>query len=449
MNEKQQLAVTTLGNVLLIAGAGSGKTFTIINKINYLIENNLYKENEILAISFTNESVNDIKRKIKYNIDVKTFHKLALDLIRDDNTKIAKESTLTYLIKEYINKPQNKRQKKIIRKILLENTKNNLINLISTFINLYKANYSNIDYLIFLYKNAHFITKDYLLLIIEIYLLYQNELSSSGYLDFNDMINIGTVKINNNEVKTKYKFVIIDEFQDTSLIRFNLIKAIINQNKGYLFAVGDDYQSIYRFSGCDLKILINLKDHLENLTIINLDYNYRNNQTLVNIANNFIMKNKKQIKKNTICLKDTEKPVKIVFYKNEKTCLEKIIKLIDGPILILGRNNKDKETFNVSETDNIKFLTIHKSKGLEEDNIIIVNLLNITNSLPSKIKNQQIINLLSFKETIPYEEERRLFYVALTRTRNSAYLLVPYHNYSLFVKELIKENKKDLEVIKL
>ena len=104
MNEKQQLAVTTLGNVLLIAGAGSGKTFTIINKINYLIENNLYKENEILAISFTNESVNDIKRRIKYNIDVKTFHKLALDLIRDDNTKIAKESMLTFLIKEYINK---------------------------------------------------------------------------------------------------------------------------------------------------------------------------------------------------------------------------------------------------------------------------------------------------------------------------------------------------------
>ena len=429
MNEKQQLAVTTLGNVLLIAGAGSGKTFTIINKINYLIENNLYKENEILAISFTNESVNDIKRKIKYNIDVKTSHKLALDLIRDDNTKIAKESMLTFLIKEYLNKPQNKRQKKIIRKILLENTKDNLINLISTFINLYKANYSNIDYLISLYKNAHFITKDYLLLIIEIYLLYQNELSSSGYLDFNDMISIGTAKINNNEVKTKYKFVIIDEFQDTSLIRFNLIKAIIDQNNGHLFAVGDDYQSIYRFSGCDLKILINLKDYLENLTIINLDYNYRNSQTLVNITNNFIMKNKKQIKKNTICLKDTEKPIKIVFYKNEKTCLEKIIKLIGGHILILGRNNK--------------------SKGLEEDNIIIINLLNKTNSLPSKIKNHQIINLLSFKETIPYEEERRLFYVALTRTRNSAYLLVPYSNYSLFVKELIKENKKDLEIIKL
>ncbi len=449
MNEKQKLAVTTKGNVLLIAGAGSGKTFTIINKINYLIENNLYKENEILAISFTNESVNDIKRKIKYNIDVKTFHKLSLDLIRDGNTKIAKESMLTYIIKEYINKPQNKRQKKIIKRILLENTKDNLINLIATFINLYKANYSNIDYLITLYKKAHFITKDYLLLIIEIYLLYQNELSSSGYLDFNDMISIGTTKINNNEVKTKYKFVIIDEFQDTSLIRFNLIKAIITQNNGHLFAVGDDYQSIYRFSGCDLKMLIELKDHLENLTIINLDYNYRNTQTLINIANNFIMKNKNQIKKNTICLKDSDKPIKIVFYKNEKNILEKVIKLNKGPTLILGRNNKDKETFDVKETDNIKFLTIHKSKGLEEDNIIIINLLNKTNSLPSKIKNHQIINLLSHKETIPYEEERRLFYVAITRTRNNAYLLAPYNNYSLFVKELIKDNKNYIEIIKL
>ena len=103
MNEKQKKAVETNGNVLLIAGAGSGKTFTIINKINYVIENKIYKEDEILAISFTNESVNDIKRKIKYNIDVKTFHKLALDLNNDNNIKIAQETFLQYIIDENIN----------------------------------------------------------------------------------------------------------------------------------------------------------------------------------------------------------------------------------------------------------------------------------------------------------------------------------------------------------
>ena len=81
MNEEQQEAVLSLSNTLLIAGAGSGKTFTIINKINYLLDNNIYKEDELLIISFTNESVNDLKRKINYNIDINTFHKLSLDLI--------------------------------------------------------------------------------------------------------------------------------------------------------------------------------------------------------------------------------------------------------------------------------------------------------------------------------------------------------------------------------
>lgn len=448
MNEKQKLAVSSDGNILLIAGAGSGKTFTIINKINYLIENNLFKENEILAISFTNESVNDIKKKIKYNIDVKTFHKLSLDLISSDNTKIAKESMLRYTIEEYITNPHLKRQTKILKRLLLENTKPNLINLIYTFINLYKANYNDPNHLFYLYQKSHFIIKDYLLIIIEIYLIYQNELSSSGYLDFNDMIISATNAISKNIVKTNYKYVIIDEFQDTSLNRFNLINAILKQNNGYLFAVGDDYQSIYRFSGCDLKMFLNLNKYIKNLKIINLDYNYRNNQTLINIANHFIMKNKNQLKKNTICLKDSDKPIKVVFYQNEKTIISQISKKIDGKILILGRNNNDKTTFNVNEDEKIKFLTIHKSKGLEEDNVIIINLINKTNSLPSKIKNHQIIEILTNKESIFYEEERRLFYVAITRSRNNVYLLIPYSNYSIFVKEIIKDNKSDIEILK-
>lgn len=448
MNEKQKLAVTSNGNILLIAGAGSGKTFTIINKINYLIENNLFKENEILAISFTNESVNDIKKKIKYNIDVKTFHKLSLDLIRKDDTKIAKESMLRYTIEEYISSSQLKRQTKIIKRLLLENSKSNLINLIYTFINLYKANYNDPYYLFNLYKKSHFIIKDYLLIIIEIYLIYQNELVSSGYLDFNDMIITATNYIEQNLVKTSYKYIIIDEFQDTSLNRFNLINAILKQNNGSLFAVGDDYQSIYRFSGCDLKMFLNLNNYIKDLKIIHLDYNYRNNQTLINIANHFIMKNKNQLKKNTICLKDSPKPIKIIFYQNEKTIISQIINQINSNILVLGRNNNDQNVFNVIENEKIKFLTIHKSKGLEEDNVIIVNLINKTNSLPSKIKNHQIIEILTNKESIFYEEERRLFYVAITRSRNYVYLLIPYSDYSIFVKEIIKENKTNIEILK-
>ena len=181
--------------------------------------------------------------------------------------------------------------------------------------------------------------------------------------------------------------------------------------------------------------------------IINLDYNYRNNEALINIANNFIMKNKKQIKKDTICTKDSPKPIKIIFYNNQKTIFKKVIDNIDGNITILGRNNKDKDNFNITETDNIRFLTIHSSKGLEDDNIILINLENKITGLPSKIKNHNILNLIIDKDTYPYEEERRLFYVALTRSRNNVYILVPYFNYSIFIKELIKDYKKDIEII--
>ena len=448
MNEKQLEAVKSLENTLVVAGAGSGKTFTIVNKIKYLLDNNIYKENELLIISFTNESVNDLKRKIDYNLDIMTFHKLAITLINNPDMKISNEYYLKYIINEYFNSygKYNKKQNKLIKRILQEMNIDNLKKLIFTFINLYKSNYNDINYLLNLYQKSHFINKIYFKIILEIYHIYNQEIESSNLYDFNDMIKIATNNINNNIIKTNYKYIIIDEFQDTSLNRFKLIDAIMKQNNAKIFVVGDDYQSIYRFSGCNLDIFLNFNKLVSNLNIINLDYNYRNPKEIIDIANSFIMKNKNQIKKETICLKNINKPIKICFYKNKRTAIEKILKYIDTKYLILGRNNTDKDLFNVQDKP---FLTIHKSKGLEEDNIILINLTNNNNSLPSKIKNHKIINKLIKTDYYPYEEERRLFYVALTRTRNNIYLLVPKSNYSIFIKELMKNYKNYIEYINI
>lgn len=448
MNEKQLEAVKSLENTLVVAGAGSGKTFTIVNKIKYLLDNNIYKENELLVISFTNESVNDLKRKIDYNLDIMTFHKLAITLINNPDMKISNEYYLKYIINEYFNSygKYNKKQNKLIKRILQEMDIDNLKKLIFTFINLYKSNYNDINYLLNLYQKSHFINKIYFKIILEIYHIYNQELKASNLYDFNDMIKIATNNINNNIIKTNYKYIIIDEFQDTSLNRFKLIDAIMKQNNAKIFVVGDDYQSIYRFSGCNLDIFLNFNKLVSNLNIINLDYNYRNPKEIIDVANSFIMKNKNQIKKETICLKNINKPIKICFYKNKRTAIEKILKYIDTKYLILGRNNTDKDLFNVQDKP---FLTIHKSKGLEEDNIILINLTNNNNSLPSKIKNHKIINKLIKTDYYPYEEERRLFYVALTRTRNNIYLLVPKSNYSIFIKELMKNYKKYIEYINI
>lgn len=448
MNEKQLEAVKSLENTLVVAGAGSGKTFTIVNKIKFLLDNNIYKENELLIISFTNESVNDLKRKIDYNLDIMTFHKLAINLINNPNMKISNEYYLKFIINEYFNSygKYNKKQNKLIKRILQEMDIDNLKKLIFTFINLYKSNYNDINYLLNLYQKSHFINKIYFKIILEIYHIYNQELESSNLYDFNDMIKIATNNINNNQIKTNYKYIIIDEFQDTSLNRFKLINAIIKQNNAKIFVVGDDYQSIYRFTGCNLDIFLNFNKLVNNLNIINLDYNYRNPKEIIDVANSFIMKNKNQIKKETICLKNINKPIKICFYKNKRTAIEKILKYIDSKYLILGRNNKDKDLFNVQDKP---FLTIHKSKGLEEDNIILINLTNNNNSLPSKIKNHKVINKIIKTDYYPYEEERRLFYVALTRTRNNIYLLVPKSNYSIFIKELMKKYKNYIEYINI
>ena len=448
MNEKQLEAIKSLENTLVVAGAGSGKTFTIVNKIKYLLDNNIYKENELLVISFTNESVNDLKRKIDYDLDIMTFHKLAITLINNPDMKISNEYYLKYIINEYFNSygKYNKKQNKLIKRILQEMDIDNLKKLIFTFINLYKSNYNDINYLLNLYQKSHFINKIYFKIILEIYHIYNQELKASNLYDFNDMIKIATNNINNNIIKTNYKYIIIDEFQDTSLNRFKLIDAIMKQNNAKIFVVGDDYQSIYRFSGCNLDIFLNFNKLVSNLNIINLDYNYRNPKEIIDVANSFIMKNKNQIKKETICLKNINKPIKICFYKNKRTAIDKILKYIDTKYLILGRNNKDKDLFNVQDKP---FLTIHKSKGLEEDNIILINLTNNNNSLPSKIKNHKIINKLIKTDYYPYEEERRLFYVALTRTRNNIYLLVPKSNYSIFIKELMKNYKKYIEYINI
>ena len=448
MNEKQLEAVKSLENTLVVAGAGSGKTFTIVNKIKYLLDNNIYKENELLIISFTNESVNDLKRKIDYDLDIMTFHKLAITLINNPDMKISNEYYLKFIINEYFNSygKYNKKQNKLIKRILQEMDIDNLKKLIFTFINLYKSNYNDINYLLNLYQKSHFINKIYFKIILEIYHIYNQEIESSNLYDFNDMIKIATNNVNNNIIKTNYKYIIIDEFQDTSLNRFKLIDAIMKQNNAKIFVVGDDYQSIYRFSGCNLDIFLNFNKLVSNLNIINLDYNYRNPKEIIDVANSFIMKNKNQIKKETICLKNINKPIKICFYKNKRTAIEKILKYIDTKYLILGRNNTDKDLFNVQDKP---FLTIHKSKGLEEDNIILINLTNNNNSLPSKIKNHKIINKLIKTDYYPYEEERRLFYVALTRTRNNIYLLVPKSNYSIFIKELMKNYKNYIEYLNI
>ena len=437
----------------------------MVGKIRYLIERKCIKEDEILCISFTRDASENLEKNIKknynYNIKVYTFHKLALEFLKNNKYKIANDNLLRYIVDEYFyfimyDKSMKIKLKKVLNKIdtsykniLKLKELENLKRLIITFINLFKTNNYNIAYFLKIKCNKYLLR-----IIIDIYILYEEELRSTNKIDFNDMIVLATKYIKNNNIKN-YKYIIVDEYQDTSYIRYLFLKEIINKTNAKIICVGDDYQSIYRFNGCNLNMFLNFKKYFGYTKVLKINNTYRNSQELINVAGKFIMKNKKQLYKKLRSNKRIDKPIKIMYGNNLKHLLDKIMDKHKN-ILILGRNNFDiNKYFKLNEDSiinykgsNIKYLTIHASKGLEEECVVIINLKDDALGIPNKIKDDKILKCVNGnKDVYPYEEERRLFYVALTRTKSDVYLLVDKKNPSIFVKELIKDSSKYIEYI--
>ena len=165
------------------------------------------------------------------------------------------------------------------------------------------------------------------------------------------------------------------------------------------------------------------------------------------------MKNKKQIRKTLTSKKHLKNPIKIYNYNSPKSDFKKLLKIVyksDKELLVLGRNNNDifnyidkdfkyKNGLYIYENIEFKYMTVHKSKGLESDNVIIINMNDDILWFPSKIKQNKILRLVQKYDKYPYSEERRLFYVALTRTKNNVYLFTKIKNNSIFIKELLKK----------
>ena len=160
------------------------------------------------------------------------------------------------------------------------------------------------------------------------------------------------------------------------------------------------------------------------------------------------MKNPYQINKKISSNKSVKTPIHIYYYKKSiKEVWNQISNNLKEETFILGRNNKDKQIIP-SMSKNMRFMTAHKSKGLEAENVVIINLENLVTSFPSKIEDSEYLNYVIPKEDdYPYAEERRLFYVALTRTKSTVTLLVNKNNPSIFVTELIKDSGKHIKIV--
>lgn len=459
-------------NILVIAGAGSGKTQTIVMKIRKLINERINPE-EILCISFTRESSQNLEKKLKtIGVSVKTFHSLGYEIISKYRTVKIVTNELDKIIDKEIQK--NKNNNKILnlnfKRIgsndnvfnILENNiiinskyKNQLALTIQNFINLFKSsNMQKEDYKLFyrineknnIYeeKKRH---KYFLKLTQKVLKKYEKFLKKNNYIDYNDMINEAT-KIVEKKFTGKYKYIIVDEYQDISLNKVKLIKEIQNKTDAKLIALGDDWQSIYTFTGSNLEVFTKFKKIFKHSKIIKLKYTYRNSKELTKVAGKFISKNPFQITKKIKTSKTNKYPIHIYYYnKSIEEVWEKIREEVKNTeTLILSRNNRDINLLPKLDK-NMKFLTMHKSKGLESDNTIIINLEDSYRSIPSKIKENEFLNYVKPQtDKFKYAEERRLFYVALTRCKNNNYLIVKKDNPSVFVKELLKDSRRYIDV---
>ena len=323
------------------------------------------------------------------------------------------------------------------------------------------------------------------------YYEYQQKLDEQHCIDFEDMINESSELIRKKQIAQEqldYKYIIVDEYQDISRQRYNLIREMSNLCEAKIMAVGDDWQSIYAFSGSVLPLFTRFCDEVGYGQELKITRTYRNAQEIIDIAGTFVQRNDAQIKKKLISPKRIDNPIIIYPYSEEldkgkerekggryhywgasvNKAIENILQSDSAAgkhkvtsILLIGRYGFDArnlcfsgEFFNYDERTGkvystkygsdvkLQFLTAHSSKGLSADNVIIINAKDELYGFPSKIEDDPVLNLVvSNDNSYNYAEERRLFYVALTRTKNRVYIVTPEKRPSEFIKELLREKE--------
>lgn len=310
-------------------------------------------------------------------------------------------------------------------------------------------------------------------LIEPIFQIYKEALSKNDEIDFNDMINKASDLVRNGSFQNPFKYVIVDEYQDISKARFQLLKALRDSSDYDLFCVGDDWQSIYRFAGSDMGYILNFQDFWGPTIISKIETTYRFTKSLIEISGQFVMQNPAQFKK---MIKGNSDDVGFALGEikgyNEQLAVQFMVKKLEelpknSTVYFVGRYAFDAKMLDECQElqchyDNehgvirvlhsrrqdlkMSFITAHRSKGLQADYVFIINNKGKGLGFPSTIQDDPIIDmLLEGKEYFPYAEERRLFYVALTRARKKTFILTIEGQESIFAKELEKQYENELK----
>ena len=508
LDEQQRIAcVLNDCDLEIIAGAGTGKTQTLVAKTSYLIEKKNIKPTEILCLSFSKSCVSDLTERLNHDIETRTLHSLGLYIItKFDNKYIFEDEGFyeffnTYLeeaspkqlfdIKDYcetyLAKPAVKEKLKEMEyeeeklSFLISNTY--IVKDLKQFINLFKGKDYDVSDLSKLKKACekdlegskyYFKNMGFLNIADSVFRHYQSFLSRNQMIDFNDMINKAIKYVNEFGFDENYKYIFVDEYQDMSYKNFQLLKAIKEKTHANLVVVGDDWQSIYGFRDSDLGLFTNFYEYFPDAKRVFIEKTYRNPQELIDTAGKFIMKNENQYKKSLKSDTSINKPIKILYHSlNSERENNTIYNLIynlsqDNEVLILGRHKKDIDEF-LKETDlvkkgrsrthkkitdkyenieNVEFRTIHKAKGLEADYTIIIQVIDDWLGFPNKLSPPYFMTFIqNWDKEDKFEEERRLFYVALTRAKKGVYIFTTQSNESKYIDELIDDSPSNLEIV--
>jgi len=332
--------------------------------------------------------------------------------------------------------------------------------LIVTFMNLMKSNkFEPGD----IKKKSDKRTRVFLDVFTPIYQRYKDHLAKKSMLDFNDMINQAADEISSGNFNHQFNYVLIDEFQDLSLNRYELLKSLRKQNsKLKIYAVGDDWQSIFRFTGSDISLLTKFGDYFGYYKQTEILNTYRFNSEILELTSNFIQKNKSQLKKELVALsKPSESSFEFIglntyklSYEEQRAQTQKTVKnLLDQlekkgkalKIFIIGRYHSSYELRNTFYKNlEVSYKTAHSVKGLTCDYAILVNINSGRMGFPSEVEDDPILEyLLHEGDHYDNAEERRVFYVACTRAKHKNFILYDKLNESKFLKEL----KEDYQVI--
>ena len=477
LNTSQRHAVISDDkSVLILAGAGTGKTSVLVAKTAWLMLRKQAIAEQIMVLSFGRKAAEELNQRISQRIGenremAKTFHGLALTIIQHATNKTPKITALEsdhtqryqLLLEQWLMQcSQKKAAANQWRQCLEEDLcwevtephfwqcpeiQKKIPVLLDKWLGLIRMQGGTQAQMIEqTAEELRPLFSKRIKLMAPIVKAWKAALKAEGAIDFTGLLEQACALVEKGRFISPWKYLLVDEFQDISPQRAKLIRLLRQQNKhSHLYAVGDDWQAIYHFAGGQLDLTTKFNHYFGAGTVCQLDTTYRFDQRQSDIAAQFVQQNPDQLQKQVISTRSGNKKTITLLPENQ---LEALLDKLSGfakaqeSILLLGRYHylRPKSIDKAATrwpTLNIDFMTLHASKGKEADYVIVLGLNTGKEGFPAE-DNLTVIErgLLVERESYPYAEERRLAYVALTRAKQRTWLLFDPKKPSIFVEEL-------------